>query len=73
MDRVREERATFVIERGGNAVAQIAPVARAPFTMAEFKALVSDVAAVDEAYLRAVDRAIERHNRPRVRRNPWER
>jgi antitoxin (DNA-binding transcriptional repressor) of toxin-antitoxin stability system len=73
VDRVREERATFVIERGGTAVAQIAPVTRAAFTMADFKALLSDAAPVDEPYLRAVERAIERHNRPRARRNPWER
>ena len=73
VDRVREERATFVIERGGMAVAQIAPVARAPFTMADFKALVGDVAPVDDAYLRAVERAIDQHNRPRARRNPWAR
>jgi antitoxin (DNA-binding transcriptional repressor) of toxin-antitoxin stability system len=73
VDRVREGRATFVIERGGTAVAQIAPVARVPFTMADFKALLSDAASADEAYLRAAERAIERHNRPRVRRNPWER
>jgi antitoxin (DNA-binding transcriptional repressor) of toxin-antitoxin stability system len=73
VDRVREERATFVIERGGTAVAQISPVARAPFTMADFKALLSDTSSADETYLRAVERAIERHNRPRVRRNPWAR
>jgi hypothetical protein len=73
VDRVREERATFVIERGGTAVAQIAPVARTPFTMADFKTLAGDLVPVDDAYLRAVERAVERHNRPRVRRNPWER
>ena len=73
VDRVREDRATFIIERGGKAVAQIAPVARAPFTMADFTALVGDVAPVDDVYLRAVERAIERHNRPRAGRNPWER
>src|SRR5262245_17357127 len=73
VDRVREERATFVIERGGTAVAQIEPITSASFTIADFKALVGDPGPVDEAYLRAVERAIDRHNRPRRRRNPWER
>jgi hypothetical protein len=35
--------------------------------------LVGALAPVDEDYLRAVEGAIERHNRPRPRRNPWER
>lgn len=73
VDRVREERTTYVIERGGKPVAQIRPVARTPFTMADLKSLVTDLAQVDDEYLRAVESAIERHSVPRARRNPWER
>jgi antitoxin (DNA-binding transcriptional repressor) of toxin-antitoxin stability system len=73
VDRVREERTTYVIERGGKPVAQIRPVTRASFTMADFKELAADLAGAGDEYLRAVEGAIERHNRPRARRNPWER
>jgi len=40
VDRVREERATIVIERGGKAVAQITPLVGASFTFAALKSLV---------------------------------
>jgi len=73
VDRVREERVTYDIERGGKPVAQIAPVDRARFTMAEFKALVRTLPAGGDEFPRLAERASARHNRPRVRRNPWER
>lgn len=73
VDRVREERAVYVVERGGVPVAQLGPVERPPFTMADFKALAHESPAADDAYLREVERAAERHNRPRVRSNPWDR
>ena len=73
VDRVREERATYVVERGGTPVAHITPVARASFTLADFKALASRLPHVNEEYLAAVERSVKRHNQPRVRRNPWER
>ncbi len=73
VDRVREEQATYIIERGGAPVAQIGPVAVAPFTLGEFKRLVGSLPPTDATYQRAVERAVIRHNRPRARRNPWER
>jgi antitoxin (DNA-binding transcriptional repressor) of toxin-antitoxin stability system len=73
VDRVREEQAVYVIERGGAPVAQIGPVAAASFTVGQLKALVEALSPVDSDYVRAVGRAVARHNRPRVRRNPWER
>jgi antitoxin (DNA-binding transcriptional repressor) of toxin-antitoxin stability system len=73
VDRVREERATYVVERGGKAVARITPIDRAPFTVADFKALLAALPHADEAYLKATEDAAATHNRPRVRRNPWER
>jgi prevent-host-death family protein len=74
IDRVRETRDTYIVERGGRPVAAIAPVDRNAFTLRDFKALFGDArgrAASD--YLDAVEAAAARHNRPRVRRNPWAR
>jgi antitoxin (DNA-binding transcriptional repressor) of toxin-antitoxin stability system len=73
VDRVREERVTYEIERGGKPVAQIAPADRPSFTIGDFKALVRALPASDGEYLNIVERASARRNRPRVRRNPWER
>jgi antitoxin (DNA-binding transcriptional repressor) of toxin-antitoxin stability system len=73
VDRVREERVTYVIERGGKPVARIGPAERVRFTMEDFKNLVAGVPRADEEYLTLVERAVTRHNRRRVRRNPWER
>jgi prevent-host-death family protein len=73
VDKVREERASYVIERGGKPVARIAPAERLHFTMAELKVLVASLPAAGVEYLRLVEHASARHNRPRVRRNPWER
>jgi antitoxin (DNA-binding transcriptional repressor) of toxin-antitoxin stability system len=71
VDRVRETRATYVVERGGTPAARIAPVERGPFTMSDFKDLVSRLPRADAAYLDSVARASAAHNKPRVRRNPW--
>lgn len=71
VDRVREEHATYIVERGGKPVAQIGPVGGQSFSMADFKALVQRLPSVGSEYLDAVERAAVRHNRPRVRRNPW--
>jgi len=73
VDRVREERATYVVERGGKAVASIAPIERASFTMADFKRLMAGLPRVDDEYLKSTDRAAAQHNRPRKRKNPWAR
>lgn len=73
VNRVREERATYIVERGGAPVAQIGPVNYKRSTMADFKAFVRNTRHVDEEYLRAVEDAVRRHNQPRVPDNPWER
>jgi len=64
VDRVREQRATYVIERAGEPVAQIGPVAAPAFTVGELKALVSRLPPPGAEYQRAVERAVTRHNRP---------
>jgi prevent-host-death family protein len=73
VDRVREERATYVVERGGKPVARITPVERDSFTMSDFKALMATLPHVDDEYLKAAERAAAQHNRPRKRKNPWAR
>lgn len=73
VDRVREERATYIVERGGKAVARIAPADRVTFTMGDFRALVVSLPHPGEEYLTAVAVAASQHNRPRTRRNPWAR
>ena len=73
VDRVREERATYGVERGGQPVAQIGPAERVAFTVADFKALIGTLPAAGDGYPELVERVIARHNRPRVRRNPWDR
>ena len=71
VDRVREERATFVVERGGVPVAQIGPVASTRCTLSDLTTLLRTAARVDEAYLRAVEAGVRRANKPAVPRNPW--
>jgi antitoxin (DNA-binding transcriptional repressor) of toxin-antitoxin stability system len=73
VERVREERATYVIERGGKPVARIGPADRVRFTMEDFKSLVASLPRAGDEYLGLVEHAVARHNRTRVRRNPWER
>lgn len=73
VERVREEHATYIVERGGKAVAQIGPAVGQSFSMADFKVLVRRLPNGGSEYLDAVERAAARHTRPRVRRNPWER
>jgi antitoxin (DNA-binding transcriptional repressor) of toxin-antitoxin stability system len=71
VNRVREERATYVIERGGEPVAQIGPVERRRSTVADLIALIDGAPHVDGEYLREVEAAVRRHNKPGVPRDPW--
>src|SRR5262245_15431744 len=73
VDRVREERADYVIERSGQPVARIGPIDAPHGTLADLKALVAAASFAGDDYASAVERAVRRHNKPRVRRNPWAR
>ena len=73
VDRVREERATYVIERGGKPVAQITPLAQRSFTVADLKALVTALPRADADYLAALERVMTARNKPKARANPWAR
>ena len=75
VDRVREEGATYVIERHGRAVAQIGPVSPAA-TRKTLGGLVEYLRAapkLDEAVLREIEQGITIDNRPEVPKNLWER
>jgi antitoxin (DNA-binding transcriptional repressor) of toxin-antitoxin stability system len=71
VDRVREERAIYIVERGGKPVAQIGPVSEGRCTLADFVELLRTLGPVDEEYLRAVEAGVRRGNKPAVPRNPW--
>jgi len=75
VNRVREDRTTYVVERGGAPVAEIAPVARRVSTFRDLKAWIADQTRprADKEYLRIVEDVVRSHNKPRVPRNPWER
>ena len=71
VDRVREEHAVYVIERGGTPVAQIGPVPTTSCTVAEFVALLRTRERLDEGYLREVEAGLKAWNKPSVPRNRW--
>jgi hypothetical protein len=71
VDRVREERAVYVIERGGVPVAEIAPVSGSRCTLADLMELLRSAGRLDEAYLRSVERAVKAANTPAIPRDAW--
>ena len=75
VDRVREERAVYVVERGGTPVAEIGPVKARSFTVRDFVELLrsGSMPRASEEYCRAVEEGIAFCNRPEVPENPWER
>jgi antitoxin (DNA-binding transcriptional repressor) of toxin-antitoxin stability system len=74
VDRVREEGATYVIERHGRAVAQIGPVQSAePRTLRNFVEMMRAMPKLDEETLRYIEEGVAASNRPEVPQNPWER
>lgn len=74
IDRVREERAVYVVERGGTPVAEIGPVKAKTVTIRDFAELVrsGSVPSPGEDYLTAVEEGIALYNRPEVPENRWE-
>ena len=70
VDRVREERAVYVIERGGRPVAEIGPAAQA-CTVRDLVAFLRARHRLDEAYARAVEAGIAVMNRPAVPEDRW--
>jgi antitoxin (DNA-binding transcriptional repressor) of toxin-antitoxin stability system len=71
VDRVREERAVYVIERGGTPVAEIGPVAAASCTLADLVEVLRTRSPLDKAYLREVGSGVKAWNKPAVPRDRW--
>ncbi len=71
VDRVREERAVYIVERGGVPVAQIAPVAGPRCTLGDLAAVLRTAGRLDEKYLQAVEAGVRTANKPIVPRDPW--
>jgi prevent-host-death family protein len=73
VDRVREDRATYIIERGGKPVAQITPLEQRSFSFGALKAFVAGRPRADADYLATLERVTGTRNKPKVRSNPWAR
>lgn len=75
IDRVREERAVYVVERGGSPVAEIGPVETKTVTVRDFVEIIrsGSIPAVGEEYLKAVEEGVAFWNRAEVPRDPWAR
>lgn len=71
VDRVREERAVYIIERAGTPVARIGPVETSRCTVADLVALLRTGPRLEETYLREVERGVDAWNRPAVPRDRW--
>ena len=74
VDRVRDEGATFLIERHGHVVAQIGPVSIAPrATLRGLAKYLRRAPRLDADLLKFVEEGIAAANRPAVPVNPWQR
>lgn len=73
IDRVREERAVYVVQRGGTPVAEIRPVQAKNLTVRDFVQLVrsSSTPPAGEEYLKAVEEGVAVWNRAEVPSDPW--
>jgi prevent-host-death family protein len=72
VDRVREEGATYTIERHGRPIARIGPVeSAAPKTLRGLAAFMRTAPKLDEETLRYIEEGIAMLNRPEVPDNPW--
>lgn len=72
IERVRSERAEYVVERSGSAAVRIVPVSASRCTGAELVRLVNTLVNADEAYLAAVESGISALNKPSVPKNRWD-
>jgi prevent-host-death family protein len=73
VDRVREEQATYIVDRGGVPVARISPAGPAACTLHDLVDLLRNRRPLGEEYGRVVESAVAHHNELRARRNPWAR
>lgn len=73
VDRVRQDHAVYVVERGGRPVAQIGPVRAVSCTVAELVTLLRSREPLDEKYLDEVEAGLKLWNRPLVPKDTWAR
>ena len=71
IDRVRQERAVYVIERGGTAVARVVPMGTAPCTLADLADVLKRRADLEPAYLDEVEAGVQAWNQPSLPGDPW--
>ncbi len=67
VDRVREERAIYVVERGGQAVAEISPVTTKRCTVSDLSQLVKELGSFDKEFASHVRDGIAAFNVPEQR------
>jgi antitoxin (DNA-binding transcriptional repressor) of toxin-antitoxin stability system len=71
VDAVRESRTEFIVERGGVAVARIAPVLERTCTGRDLVNLLRSAPSLGEGFRREVTAGRKRLNRRAVPKNPW--
>ena len=72
VQRVREARATYVVERAGVPVVEITPAAAPRPTVADLVDCLRDAGRLDERYLKAVEQGIAFLNEPSLPPGRWE-
>jgi hypothetical protein len=72
VERVREARATFVVERAGVPVVQITPAAGVSPTVADLVDCLRTGGRLGEPYLKAVEHGIAFLNEPSIPSSRWE-
>ena len=73
VDRVRSERASYVVERAGAPVVRIEPVDTFRYTLGDLAAWFRSREPIDPRFADEVERAVKTFNEPSVPREPWER
>lgn len=73
IERVRSERAEYIVERGGAPAVRIAPAGSYRCSGADLVELLKSHARPGEPYLNAVETGIAKLNKPSVPENRWER
>lgn len=72
VERVREARATYVVERAGVPVVQIAPAAAPHPTVADLVDCLRGAGRPDERYLKEVELGVAFLNEPAIPSSRWE-
>ena len=72
VDQVRNDRAEYIVERGGKPAVRIVAVSASRCTGADLVRIINTLPRADEAYLKAVESGIAALNTPNVPENRWE-